>query len=63
MQRSKTAPKGAALYLAQVIVTRADLFNDYHGQRLAPSCSAWPTTRPQRWRSPSCPPPVTAAPW
>jgi ParB family transcriptional regulator, chromosome partitioning protein len=32
----KTAPKGAALYLAQVIVTRPDLFNDYHGQRTAP---------------------------
>jgi ParB family chromosome partitioning protein len=33
----KTAPKGVALYLAaQVIVTRPDLFNDYHGQRLAP---------------------------
>lgn len=32
----KTAPKGAALYLAEVIVTRADLFNDYHGQKLAP---------------------------
>jgi len=36
VQRSKTAPKGAALYLAQVIVTRPDLFNDYHGQRTAP---------------------------
>jgi ParB family chromosome partitioning protein len=32
----KTAPKGAALYLAEVIVTRPDLFNDYHGQKLAP---------------------------
>ena len=32
----KTAPKGAALYLAQAIVTRPDLFNDYHGQRTAP---------------------------
>ncbi|HEX7824703.1 MAG TPA: transcriptional regulator, partial [Mycobacterium sp.] len=32
----KTAPKGAALYLAEVIVTRPDLFNDYHGQKIAP---------------------------
>lgn len=32
----KTAPKGGALFLAQVIVTRPDLFNDYHGQRVAP---------------------------
>ncbi len=32
----KTAPKGAALYLAQAIVTRPDLFNDYHGQKVAP---------------------------
>lgn len=33
---NKAAPKGAALFLAQVIVTRPDLFNDYHGQRVAP---------------------------
>ncbi len=32
----KAAPKGAALYLADVIVNRPDLFSDYHGQRLAP---------------------------
>lgn len=32
----KTAPKGAALYLAEALVTRPDLFNDYHGQRIAP---------------------------
>ena len=32
----KTAPKGAALYLAQVIVSRPDLFNDYHGRKIAP---------------------------
>lgn len=32
----KTAPKGSALYLAEVIVNRPDLFNDYHGQKLAP---------------------------
>lgn len=32
----KTAPKGAALYLADALVNRADLFNDYHGQKLAP---------------------------
>lgn len=32
----KTAPKGAALFLAELIVTRPDLFNDYHGQRIAP---------------------------
>lgn len=32
----KTAPKGAGLYLAEVIVTRPDLFNDHHGQKLAP---------------------------
>lgn len=32
----KTAPKGAALYLADVLANRADLFNDYHGQRMAP---------------------------
>lgn len=32
----KTAPKGAALYLAELIVTRSDLFNDYHGHRIAP---------------------------
>lgn len=32
----KTAPKGAALYLAEALVTRPDLFNDYHGQKLAP---------------------------
>ncbi|WP_292976257.1 ParB N-terminal domain-containing protein [Mycobacterium sp.] len=32
----KTAPKGTALYLAEVVVTRPDLFNDYHGQKLAP---------------------------
>ncbi len=31
----KAAPKGAALYLAQVAAARADLFNDYHGQQLA----------------------------
>ncbi|BBY46613.1 hypothetical protein MARA_00430 (plasmid) [Mycolicibacterium arabiense] len=38
----KTAPKGAALYLAEVIVTRADLFNDYHGQKLAPELLGLP---------------------
>jgi ParB family transcriptional regulator, chromosome partitioning protein len=32
----KTAPKGAALYLAEALATRPDLFNDYHGQKLAP---------------------------
>lgn len=32
----KTAPKGAALFLADALVNRADLFNDYHGQKLAP---------------------------
>lgn len=32
----KTAPTGAALYLADVVVNRPDLFSDYHGQRLAP---------------------------
>ena len=32
----KTAPKCAALYLADALVNRADLFNDYHGQKLAP---------------------------
>ncbi len=36
MQRSKTAPKGASLYLAEALTNRADLFNDYHGQKLAP---------------------------
>ncbi|WP_240163719.1 hypothetical protein [Mycolicibacterium sphagni] len=32
----KTAPKGSALYLAEVIVNRPDLFNDHHNQKLAP---------------------------
>lgn len=32
----KTTPKGAGLYLADVIVNRPDLFSDYHGQNLAP---------------------------
>lgn len=32
----KSAPTGAALYLAEALVTRPDLFSDYHGQRTAP---------------------------
>src|SRR5258705_10500826 len=35
MQRSKTAPKGAALFLAQVVATTPYLFDDYHGKRVA----------------------------
>ena len=38
----KTAPKGGALYLAQVIATRPDLFNDFHGQRTAPEMLGLP---------------------
>jgi ParB family chromosome partitioning protein len=31
----KTAPKGAALFLAQVVATTPYLFDDYHGKRVA----------------------------
>lgn len=31
----KSAPAGAALYLAEALATRPDLFSDYHGQRIA----------------------------